>query len=105
MRLMKELIPFNIYHLIKNSSEKKLLYYFSKAYQDAYDNQSVIFSSEETIKIDFTKSSLYFKKFILKFAEKNKGCFICGLYTMRTDLILSLISLTIIFKMKKLKMI
>lgn len=65
----------NIYHRLTITSEEAFLHYFPKAYQDANNNESVLFSSEKTIKIDETKNDFYFKKFRLNFSDDERNCF------------------------------
>lgn len=66
---------WNIYHRLTITSEEAFLHYFPKVYQDAYNNESILFSSEKTVKIDETKNDFYFKKFMLNFSEDERNCF------------------------------
>lgn len=66
---------WNIYHRLTITSEEAFLHYFPKAYQDAYNNESILFSSEKTIEIEETNNDFYFKKFRLAIPADARNCF------------------------------
>ncbi|WP_347942307.1 hypothetical protein AAEY33_12350 [Peribacillus simplex] len=60
--------PRNYHHLVEINNIEELVNYFPKAYLDAFNNDSILFSTEKTIEMDFT-SDIGLARFILDYTK------------------------------------
>lgn len=60
----------NYYYVIDINNIEELKTHFSEAYLDAFNNESILFSNERTLEIDF-HSDIGLARFILDYTEDN----------------------------------
>lgn len=66
--IISKVAPKNYHHLVEISTIEELADYFHKAYLDAFNNESVLFSTEKTLEMDFT-SDIGLARFILDYTK------------------------------------